>query len=125
MHPRTRRALEALPSEERAAAEAAITRSTAHRATLAGRAEEEEVIRKVREEFPPPGDRPGAGQGPLRAASGTRATGLEPVRCLGADRHRPGDALEARDGQGDESHGRYTPGPGPRPQQAALVVAGR
>jgi ribosome-binding protein aMBF1 (putative translation factor) len=53
MHPRTRRALEALPSEKRAAAEAAITRSAARRATPAGQAEEEEVIRKVREEFPP------------------------------------------------------------------------
>jgi DNA-binding Xre family transcriptional regulator len=53
MHPRTHRALEALPPEERAAAEAAITRSAARRATPAGQAEEEEVIRKVREEFPP------------------------------------------------------------------------
>jgi len=53
MHPRTYRALEALPPEERAAAEAAITRSAARRATPAGQAEEEEVIRKVREEFPP------------------------------------------------------------------------
>ena len=53
MHPRTQRALEALPAEERAAAEAAITQSAARRATPAGQAEEEEVIRKVREEFPP------------------------------------------------------------------------
>ncbi len=53
MHPRTRRALEALPPEKRAAAEAAIARSAARRATPAGRAEEEEVIRQVRAEFPP------------------------------------------------------------------------
>ena len=53
MHPRTHRALEALPPKERAAAEAAIARSAAHRATPAGQAEEEEVIRKVREVFPP------------------------------------------------------------------------
>jgi len=53
MHPRTRRALEALPPEKRAAAEAAITQSELRRATPEGRAEEEEVIRKVREEFPP------------------------------------------------------------------------
>ncbi len=125
MHPRTHRALESLPPEERAAAEAAIARSAARRATPAGQAEEEEVIRKVREEFPPPGDRPGTGQGAVRPARGTRATRLEPVRCLGADRHRPGDALKARDGQGDESHGWYTPGLGPRPQQAPVVVTGR
>ena len=53
MHHRTRRALQALPPEKRAAAEAAIARSAARRATPEGRAEEEEVIRKVREEFPP------------------------------------------------------------------------
>jgi DNA-binding Xre family transcriptional regulator len=53
MHPRTQRALEALPPKERAAAEAAITKSVAHRATPDGQAEEEEVIRSVREEFPP------------------------------------------------------------------------
>jgi DNA-binding Xre family transcriptional regulator len=53
MHPRTERALEALPPDERAAAEVAITQSAARRATPAGQAEEEEVIRKVREEFPP------------------------------------------------------------------------
>ena len=53
MHPRTRRALDALPPEKRAAAEAAIARSDARRATPEGQAEQEEVIRKVREEFPP------------------------------------------------------------------------
>jgi hypothetical protein len=53
MHPRTHRALEALPPEARAAAEAAIARSEAWRATPEGQAEQEEVIRKVREEFPP------------------------------------------------------------------------
>jgi DNA-binding Xre family transcriptional regulator len=53
MHPRTRRALEALPPEARAAAEAAIAQSAARRATPEGRAELEEVIRKVREEIPP------------------------------------------------------------------------
>jgi DNA-binding Xre family transcriptional regulator len=53
MHPRTRRALEALPPEARAAAEAAIAQSAACRATPEGQAEEEEVIRNVREEFPP------------------------------------------------------------------------
>ena len=53
MHPRTRQALEALPPEQRAAAEAAITQSAARRATPEGQAEEEEVIRKVRQEFPP------------------------------------------------------------------------
>jgi ribosome-binding protein aMBF1 (putative translation factor) len=54
MHPRTRRVLEALPPEARAAAEAAIARSAAQRATPEGQAEQEEVIRKVREEIPPP-----------------------------------------------------------------------
>jgi DNA-binding XRE family transcriptional regulator len=53
MHPRTRRALDELPAEQRAAAEAAIARAAARRATPEGRAEQEEVIRKVREEFPP------------------------------------------------------------------------
>lgn len=53
MHPKTRRAMDALPPEKRAAAEAAVARSAARRATLAGQAEEEEVIRKVRQEFPP------------------------------------------------------------------------
>jgi DNA-binding Xre family transcriptional regulator len=53
MHPRTRHALEALPPEARAAAEAAIARSAAYRSTPEGQAEQEEVIRKVREEFPP------------------------------------------------------------------------
>ena len=53
MHPRTRRALDALPPEKRVAAEAAIARSTAHRATPEGQAEQEAGIRKVREEFPP------------------------------------------------------------------------
>jgi DNA-binding phage protein len=53
MHSRTRRALESLSPEARAAAEAAIARSAAHRATAEGQAEQEEVIRKVREEFPP------------------------------------------------------------------------
>ena len=53
MHPRTRRVLEGLPSEERAAAEAAIARSVARRETPDGQAGEDEVIRKVREEFPP------------------------------------------------------------------------
>jgi hypothetical protein len=53
MHPKTQRALEALPPEERAAAEAAIARSATRRVTPAGQVEEEEVIRKVREEFPP------------------------------------------------------------------------
>jgi hypothetical protein len=53
MHPKTRRALDALPPEKRVAAEAAIARSDARRATPEGEAEEEDVIRKVREEFPP------------------------------------------------------------------------
>ncbi len=53
MHPRTRRALESLPPKARAAAEAAIARSAARRATPEGQAEQEEVVRKVREEFPP------------------------------------------------------------------------
>jgi DNA-binding Xre family transcriptional regulator len=53
MHARTRRALEAVPEEARSAAEAAIARSAACRATPEGQAEQEEVIRKVREEFPP------------------------------------------------------------------------
>ena len=86
MHPRTQRALEALPPEERAAAEAAITRSAARRATPDGQAEEEEVIRKVREEFPPLAIDPELAKA-LSALRGTRATGLEPVRCLGTDRH--------------------------------------
>jgi DNA-binding Xre family transcriptional regulator len=53
MHPRTCRALEVLPPDARSAAEAAVARSAACRATPEGQAEEEEVIRKVREEFPP------------------------------------------------------------------------
>ncbi len=53
MHPRTRRALETLPPEARAAAEAAIVRSETYRATPEGQAEQEEVIHKVREEFRP------------------------------------------------------------------------
>jgi DNA-binding Xre family transcriptional regulator len=53
MHPRTRRALEALPLEAQLAAEAAIARSASRRATPEGQAQQEEVIRKVREEFPP------------------------------------------------------------------------
>jgi DNA-binding Xre family transcriptional regulator len=53
MNPKTRRALEGLPPKARSAAEAAIARSAARRATPEGRAEQEEVIRKVREEFPP------------------------------------------------------------------------
>jgi DNA-binding Xre family transcriptional regulator len=53
MHPGTRRALDTLPPEKRAAAETAIARSEAWRATPEGGAEQEEVIRKVREEFPP------------------------------------------------------------------------
>ena len=53
MHPRTRRAVEALPEEAQAAAEAAIARSEACGATPEGQAEQEEVVRKVREEFPP------------------------------------------------------------------------
>ncbi|QDV39658.1 helix-turn-helix domain-containing protein [Tautonia plasticadhaerens] len=53
MHPRTRRELEALPPEKRAAAEAAIARDAAHRATLEGFEEEQDVIRRIREEFPP------------------------------------------------------------------------
>jgi ribosome-binding protein aMBF1 (putative translation factor) len=53
MHPRTRDALEKLPPEKRSAAEAAILESEARRALPEGRAEEADVIRKVREEFPP------------------------------------------------------------------------
>jgi ribosome-binding protein aMBF1 (putative translation factor) len=53
MHPKTRRALEDLSPEKRAAAEAAIVQSEARRRTPEGRAEEEEIIRKVRDEFPP------------------------------------------------------------------------
>jgi len=53
MHPRTSRALEDLSPEARAAAEAAIARSAARRATPDGQAEEEEVIRRIHEEFPP------------------------------------------------------------------------
>ncbi len=53
MHPRTRGALESLSHESRSAAEAAIARSAASRATPEGHAEQENVIRKVRQEFPP------------------------------------------------------------------------
>jgi hypothetical protein len=53
MHPRTRRALDELPAEQRADVEAIIRRRAARLATPEGRAEEDEVIRKVREEFPP------------------------------------------------------------------------
>jgi hypothetical protein len=52
-HPRTRRELDAVTSEARAAAEAAIARPAARRATREGQAKEDEVIRRVREEFPP------------------------------------------------------------------------
>jgi hypothetical protein len=45
MHSRTQRALEALSPEKLTAAEAAVARSTARRATPEGQAEEEEVIR--------------------------------------------------------------------------------
>jgi DNA-binding Xre family transcriptional regulator len=53
MHPRTRRSLEALPPKAKAAAEAAIARSASRRATPEGQAEQEDVIRKVRDEFAP------------------------------------------------------------------------
>ena len=53
MHPRTRQTLQDFPPEKRAAGEASIARSETRRATPEGRADEEEVIRKVREEFPP------------------------------------------------------------------------
>jgi ribosome-binding protein aMBF1 (putative translation factor) len=53
MHSRTRRALDNLSPEARSAAEAAIARSAASRATPEGQAEQENVIHKVREEFPP------------------------------------------------------------------------
>jgi hypothetical protein len=69
MHPRSQRALQALSPEERAAAEVAITQSAARRATPAGQAEEEEVIRKVREEFPPLAIDPGVeGEYPSQGA---------------------------------------------------------
>lgn len=42
-----------MPPEARAAAEAAFSRSAARRATPEGQAEQEDVIREVREEFPP------------------------------------------------------------------------
>ncbi len=53
MHPMTRRALESLSPESRSATVAAIARSAASRATPEGQAEQENVIRKLREEFPP------------------------------------------------------------------------
>lgn len=53
MHPRTRHSLDQLPPEARAAAEAAIARDKARRTTPEGQEEQAEVIRKVREEFPP------------------------------------------------------------------------
>jgi ribosome-binding protein aMBF1 (putative translation factor) len=53
MHPRTRKALDRLPPETRAAAEAMIARDAARRATPEGRAAEAEVIRQVMEEVPP------------------------------------------------------------------------
>ncbi|WP_152052107.1 helix-turn-helix domain-containing protein [Tautonia marina] len=53
MHPRTRHSLDQLPPEARAAAEAAIARDKARRATPEGQEEQAQVIRKVREEFPP------------------------------------------------------------------------
>jgi DNA-binding Xre family transcriptional regulator len=49
----TRHALDALSPEARAAAEAAIARAAARRATPEGQAGEAEAIRNVREEFPP------------------------------------------------------------------------
>lgn len=53
MHPRTRHSLDQLLPEARAAAEAAIARDTARRATPEGQEEDAQVIRKVCEEFPP------------------------------------------------------------------------
>jgi DNA-binding Xre family transcriptional regulator len=53
MHRGTRQALDALAPEARAAAEAATARSAARLATPEGQAEEAEIIRKLREEYPP------------------------------------------------------------------------
>jgi hypothetical protein len=53
MHPRTRHALDHLPPEASSAAESAIARDTARRATPEGQEEQAQVIRDVREEFPP------------------------------------------------------------------------
>ena len=86
MHPRPRRALDALPPEKRAVAEAAIARSDARRATPEGHAEQEEVIRKVREEFPPLAIDPELAKA-LAALRGTPAPGVEPLRRLGAVRN--------------------------------------
>ena len=68
MHPRTRRDLEALPPEALAVAEAAIARSAACRATPERQTEQEEVIRKVREEFPPLAIDPELAKARVRAA---------------------------------------------------------
>ncbi len=87
MHPRTRRALESLPPKARAAAEAAIARSAARRATPEGQAEQEEVVRKVREEFPPLVIDPDLAKALSAPRHGARAPGVEPVRCLGAVGH--------------------------------------
>jgi hypothetical protein len=50
---RRRVAYVSLSPEARSAAEVAIARSAASRATPVGQAEQENVIRKLREEFPP------------------------------------------------------------------------
>ncbi|MBV8488419.1 MAG: helix-turn-helix transcriptional regulator [Planctomycetaceae bacterium] len=76
--PQARRALQALSPEARAAAEAAIPRSAVRRATPEGQAEQQEVIRKVREEIPP------------RAIDPELASALSPLR---AERERQGLSL--------------------------------
>ena len=126
MHPRTRRALDALPPEKRAAAEAAIARSDARRATPEGRAEQEEVIRKVREEFPPLAIDPELAQAlsALRAERQRQGLSLSDVsERSGIDRATL--SLETRNRKGGEPHGQYTPRPGPSPQQATLLGGDR
>jgi hypothetical protein len=44
--------MDALPPEQRAAAEAAISRDAARRATPEGQEQEQEIIRRIRQEFP-------------------------------------------------------------------------
>jgi hypothetical protein len=114
MQPTTCRALEALSPEKPAAAEAAIARSAARRATPEGQAEQDEVIRKVSEEFPPSGIDP-------ELAKALSALRLERERLglsLSDVSERSGiegDDLETRNGQGTQSHIQYPPRPGPRP----------
>jgi hypothetical protein len=82
------------------------------------------VIRKVREEFPPLAIDPelATALSALRAERERQGLSLSDVlERSGIDRA----TLSKLETEGPQSHRRYAPGPGPRPQQAAVVVADR